>query len=245
MRKHIRYRRSKNSIYTKITASLPFIEVNVNLTAPQIAMFIQGLRYITPCHSRYSRQSIKYTLDKQYDDISATIKECMRDHHMSVSDQQARKAFSELEQLVHQLPSNKPSRQLDLRSRREHRIVRSIQRLLNQRLDIAVCRVDKTKAFYVGSAAGMLVKAYDYMASTQAYEKMTDDGAPLADSWHAVQKLLDYLVKTRGLTRQQANRLNPNLNRLELAHYHGLPKTHKVNLFFLALPLYATLPWLL
>ncbi|CAF4168711.1 unnamed protein product, partial [Rotaria sordida] len=69
--------------------------------------------------------------------------------------------------------------------------------------------------------------AYEYMTRTNAYETITNDHCPLTDIVNAVNGLLDSLVKQKGLTIRQANKLRPNLNRLELAHFHGLPKTHK------------------
>ncbi|CAF3181608.1 unnamed protein product [Rotaria sp. Silwood2] len=39
--------------------------------------------------------------------------------------------------------------------------------------------------------------------------------------------LLDYLVKQKGLSEAQANRLCPNPNKLELANIHDLPKMNK------------------
>ena len=45
--------RSQIFIYRTITASLPFIEVDLNLTAQQMSMFINGLKYIIPCQKRF------------------------------------------------------------------------------------------------------------------------------------------------------------------------------------------------
>ena len=69
------------------------------------------------------------------------------------------------------------------------------------------------------------------MLKTKAYEEITNGRCPLADNLRAVQTLLDYLVAKNALTKNQHNQLSPKLNNLELGHYHGLPKPHKVNLF--------------
>ena len=77
----------------------------------------------------------------------------------------------------------------------------------------------------------MVAKAQDYMTRTEAYQEIITDRSPLADNLHAVQTLLGYLVNQKALTTQQRKNLSPDLNKLELGHYHGLPKTHKVNVF--------------
>ena len=81
MKKHFRRRRSNIFIYTKITASLPFIEVDLNLTPRQISMFINGLKYVIPCQTRFSRQkSIDDTIAELYETLSTTVKECLKDN---------------------------------------------------------------------------------------------------------------------------------------------------------------------
>jgi hypothetical protein len=47
------------------------------------------------------------------------------------------------------------------------------------------------------------------------------DRFPLADILQALYTLLNFIVKTKGLTDKQRKKLLPDLNRLELAHYHG------------------------
>ena len=227
--KQFRRRRSKLFIYTQITASLPFIEVDLNLTPQKISMLINGLTYVRPCQSQSSRQSIEQILTEQYQTISATVKECLNDHRMAKADARAQQAFSELKGILHELPLKKVPKKLVLRAEREQKIVRSIQRLLRQRPDVMVCQVDKAKTLYFGDASVMARKAHDYMVKTNAYQEITDGRSPLADNYNAVQKLIDSIVKTKGLTEKQAKKLRPALITLELAHYHTLPKIHKVS----------------
>ena len=227
--KQFRRRRSKIFIYTQITASLPFIEVDLNLRPQQLSLLINGLNYIRPCQSRSSRQSMEQILTEQYQTISRTVKDCLNDHRMAQADTRAQQAFSELKRILHDLPLKKVPKKLGIRAQREQKIARSIQRLLRERPDVMVCQVDKMKTLYVGRASDMASKAHDYMMKTNAYQEITDGRCPLADNFHAVQKLLDDIVKTKGLTRKQAKKLRPTLITLELAHYHGLPKIHKVS----------------
>ena len=85
MKKQFRRRWNNIFIYTKITASLPFIEVDLKLTAMQMLMFINGFKYIIPCQNRlFSRQSINQIVTEQYQNISTIVKNCLNDHQMSI-----------------------------------------------------------------------------------------------------------------------------------------------------------------
>ena len=222
-------RRSKIFIYKTITASSPFIQVDLNLTSQQMSMFIKGLKYITPCQSRLcSRQSLEEITTEQYQNISSIVKNCLQDNGIFVGDPRARQAFTALESIFNELYSKPLSKNLLRRAQREYKIVQSIQHLLRQRPDIVIRRTDKSKVFYIGKLDDFTRKAEEYMLKTQAYEEIIDGRCPLTDNLHAVQILLNYLLDKNVLTKKQHNQLSPKLNRLELGHYHGLPKPHKV-----------------
>ena len=93
---HSRRRRSKIFIYTKITASLPFIEVDLNLTPQQMSMFINGLKYVITCQRQFSRRSMNEIMTEQYQKLSATVKDCLRDNSIVVTDQRAKQTSDEL-----------------------------------------------------------------------------------------------------------------------------------------------------
>ena len=194
-------------------------------------MFIHGLKYIVPGQNQYSRKSINDIVAEQYQNISRTVKGCLNDHRMSVTDDRAKQTFPALERLLYDMYSKALPRNLARRAQREYRIVRSIHRLIRQRPDIVVRRTDKSKVFYIGKADIFERKAQEYMIKTEAYEEIRDGSCPLAVNLHAVQTLLDYFVTRKALTKKQANKLLPNLNKLELGHYYGLPKPHKVSYF--------------
>jgi hypothetical protein len=90
-------------IHTEITASLSFIEADLNLSSAQMSMFIKGLKYITPCQSRFSRQSIDAIDTQQYQNLSTIVKSCLSDNLMWTSDQVAKEAFPSLERIISQL----------------------------------------------------------------------------------------------------------------------------------------------
>ncbi|CAF5090016.1 unnamed protein product, partial [Rotaria sp. Silwood1] len=81
-RQRQRIRRSNLSIYTNITASSPFIETDLNLSLIQMSMLIKGLKYIPPCQSRFSRQSIDAIVNEQYKTLRTIVQGCLDDHRM-------------------------------------------------------------------------------------------------------------------------------------------------------------------
>ncbi|KAF9761757.1 hypothetical protein NGRA_2406 [Nosema granulosis] len=197
-----------------------------------MSMFIRGLKYILPCQSRFgSRKPINDIITEQYQNISTIVKSCLNDNRVVIAPSRAKQAFSALERIVHESYSIPLSRRLGRRAQYECKTVRTIQRLLRQRPDIVIRRTDKSKVFYIGKADDFARKAEEYMVKTQAYEEITTGRCPLAENLHAVQTLLEYLATKNILTQKQCKRISPKLNKLELGHYHGLPKPHKVSVF--------------
>ena len=133
-------------------------------------MFINGFKYITPCQSRFSRQSIDQIITEQYQKISSIVKHCLQDHRISIHDERATQAFSALQHILNKCQVQKVSKKLRTRAEYEYKIVQSIQRLLRRRSDIVVRRTDKNKVFYIGKAVDFERKAEDYMLKTAAYE---------------------------------------------------------------------------
>ena len=206
----------------------------MKLSPRQMLMFIHGLKYVMPCQSRFSRQSIDERVTEEYESISTTVQSCLRDHQMSTTDDRAKQAFSALKCILKECHSKRVPFYLMKRAEGERIVVRSIKGLLHRRKDIVIRRTDKCKVFYIGKADDFARKAEEYMSRTEAYEEISDGRCPLADNLRAVQALLDYLLLKRALTKSQHQKLLPKLNKLELAYYHGLPKSHKVNSLYLS-----------
>ena len=195
-------------------------------------MFTNGLKYVIPCQSHFSRRSKKKIAKTEYETISTTIKKCLDSNQMSITDERAKQAFTELENLIYDLHRKPLSRRLYRRARREYRNVKHLQKFLHSRPDIIVCQIDKNPGFYLGDTATIALKAYDYMATTKAYEEIADGHSPLADNLHTVQTLLQNLLQQKAITKELHDKLQPKMNNLESAHFHGLPKVHKVNRLF-------------
>ena len=204
-------------------------------------MLMNGPKYILPCQSRFSRKSIDELVTSDFERLSTTVKKYLSNNCMSASDNRAQVAFRELKQMMTDLYSKPLSRKLHLRAQREHRQVKHLQKLLRSRPDITICRIDKNPAFYLGSTDTLTAKALEYMTTTAAYQEIRDGRCPLADTLHAVSTLLNYLVSRKAITTKQKDKLLPNVNQLELAHFHGLPKVHKVRLSLSSMFLYFTM----
>ena len=145
-----------------------------------------------------------------------------------MTNQSTRQSFQMLQTNLYQLQFKKVSKLQQKRAQYEYRIIQSIQHILRHRPDIVIRRTDKSKVFYIGKATDFIQKAAEYMLKTEAYQEITSGQCPLFNIFNTVQHLLHYLMRTRSLTTKQCNRISPKLNNLELGHYHGLPKPHKV-----------------
>lgn len=197
-------------------------------------MFINGPKYIIPCQRRFTRRSNDKTVKFEYENIPEIVKNCLNRNQMSLTDERAQRAFPELEQLIHDIYSKPLSRRLRRRARCEHKIVKRLQQIIRQRSsDVIICRIDKNPGFYIGKATTIASKAQEYMATTEAYDEISADQCPLIANFNAVTKLLNSLFKQHVITKQQYDKLSPNIDKIELAHFHGLPKVHKVKFVLL------------
>jgi len=193
-----------------------------------MAMFIKGLGYVKPCESRFSRQSIDDIVDEQFTQLCTTIKNCLEDHAEIASKPEYKEAFPALKEMLYQLQSEKLPYKLARRARREHALVKSIQRHLYKRLDIICRATDKSNVFYEGNAIDFARKATEYMFKTEAYRELPSDHCPLADNLNSVRNLLHDLLKKKAINQDQHKMMAPKMNTLELAHLHFIPKPHKV-----------------
>ena len=214
-------------IYTSITASSPFIETDLQLSPAQMSMFIKGLIYITPCQSRFLRQSIDMIVAEQYTTLHSTIQGCLDDHGVIARSPHERDAFPSLKRMLHRLQSKQLSYKQRNRARRERAILKSIMELLHSRPDVVVRRTDKTKALYVGNAETFARKAIQYMVDTAAYEEIPNNACPLTDNLRLVTTLLNSLLRRGAINQYQHKIMFPDMVTMELGHLHFMPKPHK------------------
>jgi hypothetical protein len=168
-------------------------------------------------------------IEDDYETISKIVKKCIGDNGMSITDERADQAFTELKSIISDLHGKPLPPRLYRRARREYRHVKRLQAFLRQRPDIIVCQIDKSPGFYIGNAKTIELKTYEYMATTKAYTEITDGHCPIADNLRSVQNLLQERLQKGRITKDLYDRLYPKMNTLELPHLHPLPKVHKVN----------------
>ncbi|CAF1520112.1 unnamed protein product, partial [Didymodactylos carnosus] len=89
------------------------------------------------------------------------------------------------------------SNKLYRRARREYKQVKKLQKFLHSRPDIILCQIDKSSGFYIEDAQTIELKAYEYMATTNAYQEITDGHCPLAENLRTVQSLLQNLLEQK------------------------------------------------
>ncbi|CAM4985057.1 unnamed protein product [Rotaria socialis] len=222
-----RAHRSNLNIYTRITASFPFIHTDLNLSSVQMSMLIKGIKYIIPCQSRFSKTSIDNIVKQQYTSISRTVQRCLDDHDVIARELADKEAFPTSNHLLRELQSTVLPRKLSIRSRRERKIVKSIRQILSTRSDVIIRRTDKPKVLFLGNALEFSNKALEYMIKMEAYQELTRDHCPLYDILNVVTSLLSLLLKHRVINQCQHKRMNPNRDTLELAHLYFIPKSHK------------------
>ncbi|CAF3796518.1 unnamed protein product, partial [Rotaria sp. Silwood1] len=190
-------------------------------------MLSNGRKYIIPCQSRFSRQSMDEIAKREYEAISNTTKKSLDSNQMSITDERAKQAFPKLEQIINDIYSKPLPSKLYRRARREQRRVKRLQKLLHTRPDIIVRRVDKGEGFYFGNTAEMEYKTEQYMNKTEAYQEVTTDRCPLVHILRSTEAVLDYLVKKKAITKTQRDKLLPKVDNMELAYLYILPKVHK------------------
>ena len=88
-------------------------------------MFTNGLKYIIPCQSRFSRQSKKKMIHMAYDTVLTSVKRCLDSNQMSITDERAKQSFSELERIIQDLYRKPLPRRLYRRTQREHKQVKT------------------------------------------------------------------------------------------------------------------------
>ncbi|CAF1544764.1 unnamed protein product, partial [Rotaria sordida] len=117
--------------------------------------------------------------------------------------------------------------QLNIRARREQKVIRSIRKILRHRPDITVRRTDKSKVFYAGNVTIFSDKASRYMIETDAYQEISNERCILSENLRLVTMLLASLLKNRAINHEQHKKMSPKIDSLELAHLHFIPKPHK------------------
>ncbi|CAF3816221.1 unnamed protein product [Rotaria sp. Silwood1] len=121
-------------------------------------------------------------VNDQYKTFRSVVQGCLDDHRMQFIEPHEKEGFPSLKRMLHALQSKKLPRKLGIRARRERRVVRTIVKILRQRLDITVRRTDKSKVFNMGNATVFAEKASKYMIETEAYEEISNERCVLSEN---------------------------------------------------------------
>ncbi|CAF5140848.1 unnamed protein product, partial [Rotaria sp. Silwood1] len=135
-------------------------------------------------------------VNDQYKTFRSVVQGCLDDHRMQFIEPHEKEGFPSLKRMLHALQSKKLPRKLGIRARRERRVVRTIVKILRQRLDITVRRTDKSKVFNMGNATVFAEKASKYMIETEAYEEISNERCVLSENLQLVTSVLTSLLKS-------------------------------------------------
>ncbi|CAF4294951.1 unnamed protein product, partial [Rotaria sordida] len=65
------------------------------------------LKYILPCHSRFSRQSIDDIVNEQYKTLRSIVQDCLDDHRVQLIEPRQKEGFPCLKRILYELQSKK------------------------------------------------------------------------------------------------------------------------------------------
>ena len=207
-----------------------------SLSPRQLAFLANGPKYIPACQSRFSRLPVDTLIIREQLNIVECFQSGFTDNCVSITDQRATEFFASIGQLLHDLQVKPLSSRTLARAQSDHRMTRSISRVLNKQ-EIILRRTDKSKVFHLASAASYRQKSFNYMLKTQAYQKIDSGINPCLDHLRQVLPLIDPLLekkKKKGIDLiLWKQNMRPNLATIELAHLYFIPKPHKVSIAYL------------
>jgi hypothetical protein len=216
-------------IFSHILPSSPIIEVDCSLSAKQFSCLTNGPKYVPPCQSRFSSQTIDTIITREYDKIVRDFKKGLTENCMSCSDQRAKEFFAAIEHLYRQLYTTPLPRKLFTRAQYEYRIIKSTQRQI-KKSNVVIRSTDKSKVLHLGSAHDYHQKALQYMQETNAYREITSGINPCHEHVQKVLTVIDPMLKNGDINlKLWKNYMRPNASTTELAHLYYIPKPHKVN----------------
>lgn len=216
-------------IFSHILPSSPIIEVACSLTSKQFSCLTNGPKYVPPCQSRFSHQTIDKIITREYDNIVKYFKTGLNNNCMPCSDQRAKGFFAAVENLLRRLYTTPLSPKLFARAQYEYRIVKSTQRQIKK--SNAITRpTDKSKVLHLGSVHDYHEKVLQYMIDTNAYREITSGINPCHDHVQTVLTLIDPMLKNEDINLKLWKQyMRPDEKTTELAHLYFIPKPHKVN----------------
>jgi len=217
------------NVFSHILPSSPIIEVACNLSSKQFSCLTNGPKYVPPCQSRFSSQTIDTIINREYDKIVQCFKNGLINNSMSGSDQRANDFFAAVKNLFHRLYTTPLPPKLFARAQYEYRIIKSTQRQI-KKSNTVIRSTDKSKVLHLGSVHDYHQKVLQYMHETNAYREITSGINPCHEHVQKVLTVIDPMLKNGDINLQLWKQyMRPNASTTELAHLYFIPKPHKVN----------------
>ncbi|CAF1391421.1 unnamed protein product [Rotaria sp. Silwood1] len=188
----------------------------------------QSPKYVPPCQSRFSGQTVDKFVTREYDNIVQCFENGLTKNCISYSDPRAKDFFIAVENLIRRFYATPLPRKLFTRAQNEYRMIKSIQRQL-KKSNVILRITDKSKVFHLGSVYDYSQKALQYMHETNAYREITSGINPCQNHVQTVLALIDPMLKKREINREIWKQyMRPNVTTTELAHLYFIPKPHKI-----------------
>jgi len=197
--------------------------------SPQQKRFLaHGPQYIPVCQSRFSRLPVDTIIEREYQQLVEAFTSGLNNNCMSATDSKSTEFFNALKKLLREHYTKPLSPRLFARAQYEHRMITSI-RHIRKKKNLVIQRTDKSKVFHVGTATSYHQKSFEYMAKTNAYQRIENNLNPCMQHFRQVITFVDPLMKKKAIDLTIWKRfMRPDVNTIELAHLYFLPKPHKI-----------------
>ncbi|CAF4191590.1 unnamed protein product, partial [Rotaria sordida] len=203
-------------------------QLDNNSLRTSIEQLIQAIEIRGENMKKRAQELFQYKMISFFEQAPAVDNGCLEDHRVQLIKPCEKEGFPCLKRILYEFQSKKLPHQLNIRARREQKVIRSIRKILRHRPDITVRRTDNSKVFYAGNVTIFGDKASKYMIETEAYQEISNERWILSENLQLVTMLLASLLENRAINHEQHKKMSPKIDSLELAHLHFIPKPHKV-----------------
>lgn len=214
------------------------VDTSQKLSDRQLQLLNRGPSYVPPCQWRVPSSSTSAVLaddddivKKQYLPLKRQVVHLLNKCHVNIA--RSMEVERRINELFQHCFSVGPSTQLVERAIDEGKLVRSIRRSL-KRNDLVLRRTaDQTNTFYVTDACMFERKADEYLARTDAYERLLDvdehthGSNEMKEMVESMNAALEMLKTKKTLPADLVQTLLTNPNKVQLPRLYFLPDISK------------------
>ncbi|CAM4958271.1 unnamed protein product [Rotaria socialis] len=226
VRRHHRHLLSKQQIvdvYPQIIVDVPKISLN-RIQLDYLSK--SGPNYIrsnqSSLHS-YKHQE-KHVQEEHKNIMNVITRYLIREHHIPLTATIIRELSQHLETSLHQQYTIPLSYLNIYRTRKEFKLMKSIQHRLKKG-NYILRETDKSGIFHIGTSVDYEKKAEAYRQKTGAYIEL--DSNPLWSVFDKVILLLNDLRSKKYILSWQLDKMMPKREKIQLAYLYFIPKPHK------------------